>query len=73
MRQYTVDRDRLDIDFATVVGDLAVLHPVSGSIRRWVLSEPDPHVEAVLRYVEGETIIDGRTPPPRYRREPLLR
>jgi CRISPR-associated protein Csd1 len=26
-------------------------------LRRWVLSEPDPHVEAVLRYVEGETII----------------
>jgi CRISPR-associated protein Csd1 len=28
-----------------------------GQLRRWVLSEPDPHVEAVLRYVEGETII----------------
>lgn len=26
-------------------------------LRRWVTSEPDPHVEAVLRYVEGETII----------------
>jgi CRISPR-associated protein Csd1 len=26
-------------------------------LRRWVLSEPDPHVEAVLHYVEGETIL----------------
>lgn len=26
-------------------------------LRRWVASEPDPHVEAVLRYVEGGTIL----------------
>jgi CRISPR-associated protein Csd1 len=26
-------------------------------LRRWVSSEPDPHVKAVLRYVEGETVI----------------
>ena len=26
-------------------------------LRRWVASEPDPHVEAVLSYVEGGTII----------------
>ena len=26
-------------------------------LRRWIASEPDPHVEAVLRYVEGGTII----------------
>jgi CRISPR-associated protein Csd1 len=26
-------------------------------LRQWVNSEPDPHVEAVLRYVEGRTII----------------
>jgi CRISPR-associated protein Csd1 len=26
-------------------------------LRRWVASAPDPHVEAVLRYVEGETIL----------------
>jgi CRISPR-associated protein Csd1 len=26
-------------------------------LRGWVASEPDPHVEAVLRYVEGKTII----------------
>jgi CRISPR-associated protein Csd1 len=26
-------------------------------LRRWVSSESDPHVEAVLRYVEGETVI----------------
>jgi CRISPR-associated protein Csd1 len=26
-------------------------------LRRWVASEPDPHVEAVLRYVEGKTLI----------------
>jgi len=30
-------------------------------LRRWVLSEPNPHVEAVLRYVEGETIIADLT------------
>ncbi len=26
-------------------------------LRRWVASEPEPHVEAVLRYVEGGTIL----------------
>lgn len=26
-------------------------------LRRWVASEPDPHVEAVLRYVEGGTVM----------------
>jgi CRISPR-associated protein Csd1 len=26
-------------------------------LHRWVASEPDPHVEAVLRYVEGGTIL----------------
>ncbi len=26
-------------------------------LRRWAASEPDPHVEAVLRYVEGGTIL----------------
>ena len=26
-------------------------------LRRWVACEPDPHVKAVLRYVEGETVI----------------
>jgi len=26
-------------------------------LRRWVASEPDPHVESVLRYVEGGTIL----------------
>jgi CRISPR-associated protein Csd1 len=27
-------------------------------LRRWVASEPDPHAEAVLRYVEGGTILN---------------
>lgn len=26
-------------------------------LRRWVASEPDPHVEAVLRYIEGGSVI----------------
>ena len=26
-------------------------------LRRWVASEPDPHVEAILRYIEGGTIL----------------